>query len=82
MSIHVGDQALIKDIRWENIRLEDARMNARVQEDNLFLDLWVGTAVWTQDAERGKIQGVSLKNVSVLAGRMAFPYRLPAVEFR
>jgi hypothetical protein len=70
MSIHAGDRALIKDIKWENIRLEDARMNHLVQEDNLFLDLWVGTAVWTQDAERGKIQGVSLKNVSVLGGRL------------
>jgi hypothetical protein len=70
MSIHVGDRATVQNVSWEDVRIEDARMNPQVQEDNLVLDLWVGTAVWTQDQTRGKIQGVKFKNIEVLGGKL------------
>lgn len=70
MSIHGGDRATVQNISWEDIRVEDAHMNAMEPTDNLLMDLWVGTAVWTQDATRGKIQNVKFKNISVLGGRL------------
>jgi hypothetical protein len=70
MSIHAGDRATMQNISWEDIRVEDARMNPAEQTDNLVIDLWVGTAVWTQDAEKGKIQNVHFKNINVLGGKV------------
>ncbi len=68
MSIHVTDRALVEKVTWENIRVEDAKLNA-VPEDNLLMDLWIGTSTWTQDAERGKINNVTFRNISVLGGK-------------
>jgi len=69
MSIHVGDRAVISDIHYEDIRVEDARLN-NVQEDNLLVDIWIGTGVWTQDAERGKVGGnITFKNINMTGGR-------------
>ncbi|MDB5102722.1 MAG: hypothetical protein JWP91_411 [Fibrobacteres bacterium] len=68
MSIHVGDRATISDIHYEDIRVEDARLN-NVQEDNLLIDIWIGTGVWTQDAERGKVNNVTFKNINMTGGR-------------
>jgi hypothetical protein len=69
MSIHVGDRATVSDVHYTDIRVEDAKLN-QVAEDNFLLDLWVGTAVWTQDAERGHIKGVTLNNINLLGGRL------------
>jgi hypothetical protein len=68
MSIHVGDRATIDNIRYEDIRVEDARLN-NVQEDNLLMDIWIGTGVWTQDGTRGKVSNVVFKNINMTGGR-------------
>jgi hypothetical protein len=62
MSIHVGDRASVEKVRWENIRIEDKQGQGDGQ--NWLIDLWVGTASWTVDAQRGKISGVVFKNIS------------------
>lgn len=68
MSIHNGSQALVENVRFENIRVDDAQMG-QGDGQNLLLDLWVGTSVWTANDPRGRINGVTVKNVNVLAGR-------------
>jgi polygalacturonase len=68
MSIHAGDRASIENVTWQDIRVEDAKLNS-VPEDNLLMDLWIGSSVWSQDAERGKIKGVTFRNISVLGGK-------------
>lgn len=68
MSIHAGDRASIENVTWQDIRVEDVKLNS-VPEDNLLMDLWIGSSVWSQDAERGKIKGVTFRNISVLGGK-------------
>lgn len=48
------DSSLISDVSFENIRIEETR--------NL-ISLWIGKFVWTRDAERGHIKGVTFKDV-------------------
>jgi hypothetical protein len=68
MSIHAGDRAQIQQVTWEGIRVEDLKLNS-VPEDNLLMDVWIGSSVWSQDGERGKINNVTFRNVSVLSGK-------------
>jgi hypothetical protein len=48
------DSALISNITFENIRIEETR--------NL-ISLWIGSYVWTRDPERGQIQDVLFKDI-------------------
>ena len=50
------DAALIKNVRFENIRIE---------ESVKFASLWINTAIWTTDAKRGRIEDVVFKNITV-----------------
>lgn len=69
MSIHNGSQALVEGVRFENIRVDDAQMG---QGDglNLLIELTIGTSVWTANDPRGKINGVTFKNITVLGGKL------------
>ena len=48
------DSALISDVSFENIRIEEAER---------FISLWINSAVWTSDAERGHIMNVVFKDI-------------------
>lgn len=48
------DAARISNVRFENIRIEEARK---------CISVWIGKAVWTRDEERGNIQGIVFKNI-------------------
>lgn len=52
------DAARVSNIRFENIRIE---------ESPRLISLWIGTFVWTRDAERGHIQGVTFKDICATA---------------
>ena len=52
------DSALISNIRFENIRIE---------ESPRLISLWIGAFVWTRYAERGHIQNVTFKDISAIA---------------
>ena len=69
MSIHNGSQALVEGIRFEDIRVDDAQMG---QGDglNLLIELIIGSSVWTANDPRGRINGVSFKNINVLGGKL------------
>ena len=56
LRIYHTDKALIKNVRFENIRVE---------ESVRFASLWINTAVWTTDAERGHIEDVVFRNITV-----------------
>lgn len=55
LRVYHCDAATISNIRFENIRIEEARR---------LISVWIGKAVWSRDAERGHIRGVSFKDIS------------------
>lgn len=66
LSIHNSDNALVTDVRFENITVEDAQMGQGDGVNYLF-DIWIGPSVWSGDT-RGNIRDVYIKNVKVLGG--------------
>jgi hypothetical protein len=56
MRIYQCDAGFVSNVRFENIRVEEAHK---------FISLWIGKAIWSRDKEYGHIQGVSFKNISV-----------------
>ena len=58
MRVYHCDAATIRNVRFENLRIEESRK---------LISLWIGKAVWTRDAERGHIRGVTFKDI-VAAG--------------
>ena len=56
MRIYQCDGGTISNVRFENIRVEEARK---------FISLWIGHAVWTRPGDGyGKVQGVIFKNIT------------------
>jgi len=55
LRVYHCDAAKISNIRFENIRIEETRK---------LISLWIGKAVWTRDAERGHIRGVTFEGIS------------------
>jgi hypothetical protein len=55
LRIYHCDAATISNIRFEDLRIEEARR---------LISVWIGKAVWSRDAERGHIRNVSFKNIS------------------
>ena len=56
LRIYHTDSGLIKNVRFENIRIE---------ESVKFASLWINNAYWTTDAERGHIEDVVFKDITV-----------------
>ena len=56
LRIYHTDKALIKNVRFENIRIE---------ESVKFASLWINTAIWTTDSVRGHIEDVVFRNITV-----------------
>ena len=54
LRVYHTDSALISDVTFENIRIEEAER---------FISLWINDAVWTTDAERGHIENVVFKDI-------------------
>jgi hypothetical protein len=49
------DAAPVSNIRFEDIRIEEARQ---------CISLWIGKAEWTRDTERGVIRNVHFRNIA------------------
>jgi polygalacturonase len=56
-TIHNGDRAYVKNVRYEDIRVEDAR--------GYLIDLKILDASYTKDKQKGFVDGVYLKNIQV-----------------
>jgi hypothetical protein len=67
LSIHNSDNALVSDIRYENVTVEDAEMGEG-DGDNYLIDIWIGPSIWSGDS-RGNIRDVYINNVRVLSGK-------------
>ncbi len=59
-AIHNGDRAMVRDILYENVRVEDAREK--------LIDLKVLRSRYSRDKERGHIRDVRFRNVQVVDG--------------
>jgi hypothetical protein len=71
LSIHNGDNALVRNIHYENVTVEDAQMGeGDAGKDNFLIDLWIGVGPWTVSNERGSIKDVYFNNISVLGGKI------------
>ena len=58
MRIYHCDSARIRNVRFENLRIE---------ESPRLISLWIDKAFWTRDTERGHIDGVTFKNIRAKA---------------
>ncbi|MDR2146256.1 MAG: endo-polygalacturonase [Tannerella sp.] len=56
LRIYHTDAGLVKNVRFENIRIE---------ESVRFASLWINEAYWTTDPKRGQIEDVVFKNITV-----------------
>lgn len=56
LRIYHTDAATVKNVRFENIRIEES-----VQ----FASLWINSAIWTTDTARGHIEDIVFKNITV-----------------
>jgi len=63
LGVHVSDSGTMRDIGFENIRIEDTR--------NRVCYLAIVKDFWGRDPERGHIKGVTFKNISVVDGPFA-----------
>lgn len=57
LAVLVSDSGTMRDIRFEGIRVEDCR--------NTLIDCWIGADMWGHDKTRGRIQGVTFKDITV-----------------
>ena len=55
LRVYHCDHAIVSDITFENIRIEEARR---------LISLWIGTTRWTKTKERGHIKNVTFRNIT------------------
>ncbi|HEY0865965.1 MAG TPA: glycosyl hydrolase family 28 protein [Fimbriimonas sp.] len=60
ISIHNGDRAVIEDVLYEDIRVEDAREK--------LVDIKVLNARYSRDQQKGRVRNVTLRNIQVVGG--------------
>ncbi len=70
MSVHNGDNALIQNVRFENILVEDAQMG-NGDGARLLIELTTTKSQWSKTNERGNIRGVVFNGIKVLSGKEA-----------
>lgn len=71
ISIHNADDALVSDISYKNIVVENAQMGSGDGVEMPYLiDLWIMQSTsWSKTKERGQIRNVDIENVTVLSGK-------------
>ena len=68
MSVHNSDHALVRDILFRNITVEDAQMGEG-DGARLLIELTTTKSQWSRTPGRGIIRGVAFENISVLSGK-------------
>ncbi|MDE6054429.1 MAG: hypothetical protein K2G55_11845 [Lachnospiraceae bacterium] len=71
ISIHNADEALVEDVIYENIVVEDAQMGSGDGAVMPYLLDFVisGTLGWATTEKRGSIRNIQLENVNVMSGK-------------
>ncbi|GHU71323.1 hypothetical protein AGMMS49992_05130 [Clostridia bacterium] len=67
MSIHNSDNALVQDVTFENIVVEDAQMGQGDGSPTL-IELTTSKSQWSKTEERGNIRNVTFDSVTVVSG--------------
>lgn len=80
LSIHNSDNALVKNVHYDNIVVEDAQMGVKGDGANFLIDLLIGSSQWSQSSERGNIRDIFFNNVKVLSGRFFPVSRIKAFD--
>lgn len=70
MSIHNSDNAMVRNVHYENITVEDAEMGTG-DGANYLIDMLIKDSQWSQAPERGNIRDVYYDNIKVLSGKLA-----------
>lgn len=80
LRVFQSDAARVSNVRFENLRIAESRQ---------LISLWIGSAVWSRDAERGHIAGVIFENIAAASGPAAIKlqgfdadHRVEQVNFR
>lgn len=60
LGVKNGDRAEVRDVLFENIRIEDARVQ--------LLELVIDKDLWSKDEQRGQIRNVTFRNVALTGG--------------
>lgn len=68
LSIHNSDQALIRDILFSDITVEDAQMGEG-DGARLLIELTTTKSQWSKSNQRGQIRGVVFDGIRVLSGK-------------
>ncbi|MDX2432135.1 MAG: glycosyl hydrolase family 28 protein [Bacteroides sp.] len=58
LRVYHCDDAVISDVTFENIRVEEARR---------LISCWIGTTRWTETEERGHIRDVTFRNITAVS---------------
>lgn len=70
ISIHNSDNAVVQNIDYKNIVVEDAEMGqGDAGANNQLIDFTIMKSGWTTTTDRGKIMDVTFDNVKVLNGK-------------
>jgi hypothetical protein len=66
LRVYNCDSALVKDVVFDGIRIEEARR---------LMSIWIGSAIWSKESERGRIENVTFSHIDsvgpVLPGPLA-----------
>lgn len=68
LSVHNGDHATVRNVRFENIVIEDAQMGTG-DGSNYLIDILIGETIWSKENVRGKVENVYFNNINVLGGK-------------
>lgn len=70
ISVHNADDAVVSDVVFRNITVEDAQMGSGDGKEMPYLiDMHIAeNGNWSSTKERGKIQNITIDNVKVLSG--------------
>jgi len=80
LSIHNSDNALVKNVHYDNIVVEDAQMGGEGDGVNFLIDLLIESSQWSQSSERGNIRDIFFNNIKVLSGRFFPVSRIKAFD--
>ena len=68
MSVHNSDHALVRDVLFRNITVEDAQMGEG-DGARLLIELTTTKSQWSKTADRGRIRDVRFEGIRVLSGK-------------
>ncbi|GHV40448.1 hypothetical protein FACS189490_05620 [Clostridia bacterium] len=81
LSIHNSDDALVENVTYRNIVVENAAMGGGdAGENRQLIDIYISGSGWTSTKERGRVRNVSFENISVIAGTQTPTIRITGFD--